>query len=204
MSSESAASSPGEFRRYRRFVSLFILSFVSVGSIYLLISVGVTIYRRQHAVPLGSPIGAVASAEELESCYEELSDVTLGLERHLDNFQSLVGHYDAEEAQRWGDDSAFWLGQWRAAGDRCHFEQPRAGKTGKHWSELAVVHADLRTIEASYQSELLRFSHDQAPALDRIRDRLDKISRQLTAEQDPPDVADARPSQVSDPGERHE
>ena len=77
---------------------MFILSFVSVGSIYLLISVGVTIYRRQHAVPLGSPIGAVASVEELESCYEELSDVSLGLERHLDNFQSLVGHYDFPDA----------------------------------------------------------------------------------------------------------
>ena len=204
MSPESVASSPGEFRRYRRFVSLFILSFVSVGSVYLLISVGVTIYRRQHAVLLGAPIGATASLDELQSCYEELSDVTLGLERHLDNFHNLVAHYDAEEAQRWGDDRAFWLGQWRAAGDRCHFDKPRPGKIGKYWSALAVVHADLRDIEASYHRELLRFSHDQSPALDRIRDRLDKISQQLSAEQDPPDVADARPSPMPDPGERHE
>ncbi|HEY2903841.1 MAG TPA: hypothetical protein VGL59_24865 [Polyangia bacterium] len=204
MSSESAASSPGEFRRYRRFVSLFILSFVSIGSTYLLISVGVTIYRRQHAVPLGSPIGTIASAEQLESCYEELSDVTLGLERHLDNFHNLIAGYDAEEAQRWGDDRSFWLNQWHAAANRCHFDNPRPGKAGRQWSELAVVHADLRDIEASYNQELLRFSKDQAPAMDRIRDRLDKISKQLTAEQDPPDVADTRPSPASDPGERHE
>ncbi|HXI59299.1 MAG TPA: hypothetical protein VNO55_24700 [Polyangia bacterium] len=202
--SPDTVASPGEFRRYRRFVSLFILSFVSIGSTYLLISVGVTIYRRQHAVPLGSPIGAVASIEELESCYEELSDVTLGLERHLENFHNLVAHYDFDEAQRWGDDRMFWLGQWRAAGDRCHFDKPRAGKTGKHWSELAVVHADLRDIESRYHQELSRFSKEQAPAMDRIRDRLDKISKQLTAEQDSSDVADARPSQQSEPGERHE
>lgn len=204
MSSESVASSPGEFRRYRRFVSLFILSFVSLGSVYLLLSVGVTIYRRQHAVLLGTPIGVTASMDELQSCYEELSDVTLGLERHLDNFHNLVAHYDAVEAQRWGEDRAFWIGTWRAAGDRCHFDKTRPGKIGKQWSALAVVHSDLLDIEASYQRELLRFSHDQAPAMDRIRDRLDKIGQQVSADQDPPDVADARPSQLSDPGERHE
>jgi hypothetical protein len=194
MSSESAASSPGEFRRYRRFVSLFILTFVTVGSIYLLISVGVTIYRRQHAVPLGAPIGDTASAEELDGCYEELADVLLGLKRHLENFHDLLAHYDLDEAQRWGDDRGFWLGQWQAAGNRCQFDKHHVGKMSKAWSELAVVHADLHDIETSYNRELLRFAQNQAPAMDRISNRLDKIGKQLNADQDPPDIADARPS----------
>jgi hypothetical protein len=64
----------------------------------------------------------------------------------------------------------------------------------KAWSELAVVHADLHDIETSYNRELLRFAQNQAPAMDRISNRLDKIGKQLNAEQDPPDIADARPS----------
>ena len=113
MSPESPASPP-EYRRYRRFLSGLVLTFVSLGSCYLLVSVGVTIYRRRHVEPLGAPVGA--SAADMESCAEELTDVEQGLERHLDNFDHLVAHYDADEAQRWAEDRAFWLGQWRAAG----------------------------------------------------------------------------------------
>ena len=118
----------------------------------------------------------------------------LGLKRHLENFHDLLAHYDLGEAQRWGDDRGFWLGQWQAAGNRCQFDKHHVGKMGKAWSELAVVHADLHDIETSYNRELLRFAQNQAPAMDRISNRLDKIGKQLNAEQDPPDIADARPS----------
>src|SRR5262245_38061456 len=114
MATEPAAP-PGEFRRYRRFVSWFVLTFVSLGSVYLLVSVGVTIYRRRHAVPIGAPIGTIASASDLEGCLEELTDVEQGLERHLQNFHHLLAHYDAHEAQRWSEDRSFWLGQWKAS-----------------------------------------------------------------------------------------
>ena len=180
MSSEPSSQTPGEFRPYRRFVSLFILTFVSLGSIYMLVSVGVTIYRRQHAVPLGSPVGVVTSEAEIESCHEELSDVADGLEKHLENFHHLVAHYDAEEAQRWAEDQSFWLGQWRAAGGRCHFQQRRAGPLAKEWDHLGIVHEELRETEASYTKELLRFGHDQAPRLDRIRKSLAEIGARLS------------------------
>jgi hypothetical protein len=94
MSPESPASPP-EYHRYRRFLSGLVLTFVSVGSCYLLISVGVTISRRRHVEPLGAPVGT--SAADLESCSEELGEVEQGLERHLDNFDHLVAHYDAAE-----------------------------------------------------------------------------------------------------------
>jgi hypothetical protein len=173
-----APPSPGEYRRYRRFVSWFILTFVSLGCTYLLISVGVTIYRRRNAVPSGAPVGVVASAADLQSCQEELTDVAHGLERHLDNFH-LVSHYDADEAQRWASDRRFWLGQWKAADERCHFAATRPGRFTKEWEQLAVIHAELRETEASYSKELLRFGKDQAPRLDRIRERLDRVGAKL-------------------------
>jgi hypothetical protein len=189
VSSEPAPQTPGEFRPYRRFVSLFILTFVTLGSIYMLVSVGVTIYRRQNAVLSGSPVGAIASDAEIESCHEELSDVADGLEKHLENFHHLVAHYDAVEAQRWAEDQSFWLGQWRAAGDRCHFQERRTGRFSKEWEHLGVVHTDLRETEAAYTQQLLRFGHDQAPRLDRIRKSLDEIGARLS--QNPPPAAQA-------------
>jgi hypothetical protein len=190
----------GEFRPYRRFVSLFILTFVTIGSIYMLVSVGVTIYRRQNAVPIGSPVGAAASDAEIESCHEELSDVADGLEKHLENFHHLVAHYDPAEAQRWSEDQAFWLGQWKAAGQRCHFQDRHAGRLAKEWEHLGVVHEDLRETEAGYTKELLRFGHDQAPRLDRIRKSLDEIGARLSAGQ--PKTQDAQDhAQAQDRGD---
>jgi hypothetical protein len=200
LSSEPSSQTPGEFRPYRRFVSLFILTFVTLGSIYMLVSVGVTIYRRQHAVPLGSPVGVVTSEAEIESCHEELSDVADGLEKHLENFHHLVAHYDAEEAQRWAEDQAFWLGQWRAAGGRCHFQQRRAGPLAKEWDHLGVVHEELRETEASYTKELLRFGHDQAPRLDRIRKSLAEIGARLSEGQ-PKNEAPPRNQDSQDRGD---
>jgi hypothetical protein len=175
---DDAPSPPGEFRPYRRFVSWFILTFVTLGCTYLLVSVAVTIYRRRNAVPSGASVGVVATAADLESCHQELSDVTHGLASHLENFQ-LIAHYDADEAQRWAEDRAFWLGQWKAADERCHFAAARPGKFTKEWEQLAVVHAELRETEASYTKELLRFGKDQAPRLDRIKERLDRVGAKL-------------------------
>jgi hypothetical protein len=200
MVSESAAP-PGEFRRYRRFVSWFILTFVTIGSLYLLSSVGVTIYRRRNAFPSGSPVGLVASEADLDSCHGELTDTEQGLERHLENFQHLVAHYDADEAQRWAEDRSFWLGQWKAADGRCHFTAPHTGKFSKYWEQLAVIHADLHETEASFNKELQRFGQTQAPMLDLIRERLKRVGDKLAA-MNGPDVNDPSVNKASnDAGE---
>jgi hypothetical protein len=159
-------------------VSLFILTFVTLGCTYLLISVGVTIWRRRNALPSGVPVGALATAGDLENCHQELSDVAHGLERHLDNFQ-LIAHYDTVEAQRWAEDRSFWLGQWKAAEERCRFSVARTGKFSKEWEQLSVIHTELRETEASYNKELLRFGKDQAPRLDRIIERLERVGKKL-------------------------
>jgi hypothetical protein len=176
MSAESPAP-PAEFRPYRRFLSALVLTFVSLGSFYLLTSVGMTIYRRRNAQPLGAPAGA--SAGDLQSCAEEMADVEQALERHLDNFDHLVEHYDADEAQRWSEDRAFWDRQWQAAGRRCRYGDPRPGPLAKQWEQLAVIHGELRETEASYGKELVRFGQTEAPRLDRLRERLASVGRQI-------------------------
>jgi len=168
---------PGEFRPYRRFLSRLILTFVSIGSTYLLLSIGVTIYRRRNAVPSGTPIGEVATETDLVSCVDELNDVMQGLASHLENFQ--IAHYDSDEAQRWDDHRAFWLGQWKAADQRCHFAAARPGKFTKEWEQLAVIHAELRETEESYTKELKRFGQVQVPRLARIKERLDRVGAKL-------------------------
>jgi hypothetical protein len=174
-----AASTPAEYRRYRRFLSWLVLSFVSVGSLYLLVSVGVTIYRRRHAEPWGAPV--TGSADDLESCADELADVEQGLERHLQSFDHLIAHYDADKAQRWSEERSIWLGQWRAAATRCRYGDPRRGPLAKQWEQLAVIHGELREAEASTDKELVRFGQHQGQQLDRLRDRLASVSRQIGA-----------------------
>ena len=177
MSQDSQAQG-GEFRRYRRFVSWFVLGFITIGSTYTLVSVAVTLYRRQHAVPLGAPIGATATPQDADSCFDELSDVFAGLQKYLEHTHRLLGHYDAEEVQRWAEAGSYWRGQWKAAGDRCRFERHRGTK---EWDEMAVLYEELRDTEASYTKEIQRFGKDAAPRLDRLRERMDRVGKRLAA-----------------------
>ncbi|HVV52220.1 MAG TPA: hypothetical protein VHO06_21300 [Polyangia bacterium] len=149
------------------------LTFVSLGSFYLLTSVGVTIYRRRHAQPLSAPVGA--SAGDLESCADELADLEQALERHLDDFDHLVAHYDADQAQRWSEARGLWDGQWQAAGHRCRYGDARPGPLAKQWEQLAVIHGELHETEQTYDKELIHFGKTEAPRLDRLRDRLAAI-----------------------------
>jgi hypothetical protein len=178
-SEQPASTPPAEFRRYRRFLSWLVLGFVSLGSAYMLVSVGVTIYRRRNAVPYGEPIGRMASPADLKGCLEELSDVEKALEQHLENFHNLLAHYDTAEAQRWSENESFWLGQWKAAGERCRFAEPRKGPLAKSWVELNEIHRELRDTEATYTKELHHFAQQQAPRLDQMRERLESVSRQI-------------------------
>jgi hypothetical protein len=178
-SEQPASTPPAEFRRYRRFLSWLVLGFVSLGSAYMLVSVGVTIYRRRNAVPSGAPIGALASPGDVQGCLEEVSVVEQALERHLENFHNLLAHYDADEAQRWAESESFWLGQWKAAGERCRFAEPRKGTLAKSWAELGAIYDELKHTETTYTKELHRFAQQQAPRLDQMRERLKAVGRRI-------------------------
>ena len=176
--SNESIGSPGEFRPYRRFVSWFVLTFVFLGSAYMLASVAITLYRRQHAVPLGVPVGERPTRADADSCYDELSDVVEGLQKYLENSHTLLGHYDSNEVQRWAEAGSYWRGQWTAVGQRCRFEQHRGEK---YWDEMLVLHEELRDTEAEYTKEIKRFGKELAPRFDRLRERLDRIGARLAA-----------------------
>ena len=157
---------------------------------YLLASVGVTIYHRRHAVPTGDRIGDKTTLSELRSCHEELSDVTDGLAKHLESFHRLLDHYDATAAQQWADSGDYWRGQWKALSSRCRFSELPGGTPAPELDAMAAVHQDLGQTEAIYTKNLLRFGREEAPRLDRIRERIVKIGQRL--EQAPQKVETAR------------
>ncbi len=159
------------------------LVFVSVGSFYLLISVGVSIYRQRQGALKGAPVGVEISETELRGCWQELSDVTEGLQKHLEKFHFLLGGYDPDEAQRWGNEGAFWRKQWVALGKRCRFGEAIAGvrtQQRKDHEEMDGVYRELSETERDYTRELLRFGREQAPRLDRVRERVQQIGERLS------------------------
>jgi glutathionyl-hydroquinone reductase len=172
-------ASPAEFRPYRRFVSWFVLSFVSLGSFYLLLSVGVSIYRQRHIVLDGAIVSAEITDAELRSCFDELDDVRQGLEKHLEDFHHLLAHYDPNEAQRWADEGTVWQGQWRVLGRRCRFDEIRATHFRKELEEMAAAYNELGQTREIYTKALKRFGTDQAPRLDRIRLRMHEIDERI-------------------------
>jgi hypothetical protein len=168
-----------EFRPYRRFVSLLALGIIFVGSSYLLISVGVTIYRQRHAVASGTPVGAPMSPGDLRGCQQELSDVTASLQKHLENSHYVLGGYDQQEAQRWSDEGTYWRNQWKLLGERCHLDRPAPAGAPKAMDEMVGAYRDLEETAVVYTKELLRFGREQAPRLDRVRQRIDRIGKRL-------------------------
>ena len=184
--SHPQTASPTEFRPYRRFVSWFVLVFVAVGSAYLLVSVAVSIYRRRHAVPTGATVSAQATDDEIRSCYEELDDVTQGLAKHLENFHHLLAGYDPDQAQTWADEGMVWRGQWRVLGRRCRFDEIRGGKLRKELEEMAAAYEELGATHETYTKELERFGKVQAPRLDRIRKRIQRIGERMAGQVSPP------------------
>jgi hypothetical protein len=143
----------------------------------MLLSVAVTIYRRQHAVPLGSRVGVTATKEDAASCFDELSDVVEGLLKVLENSHTLMAQPSSGEIQDWAEAGGYWRGQWKAVGARCGFDRRRGEK---NWEEMAVLHEELRETEAGYTKEISHFGKELAPRLGRLRERLARIGERLS------------------------
>ena len=183
MTPDATSSANQEFRPYRRFVSLLALSVICVGGGYLLVSVGVSIYRQRHAVPLGSPVSQQQTLNEMLGCWQELSDVTEGLQKHLENSHYLLGGYDPDEAQRLANEGVFWRNQWQALGLRCRLNHPAPARSSKELDEMVNAYNELDETASVYTKELLRFGREQAPRLDRVRARINRIGKRLESQQ---------------------
>lgn len=178
----STTQSPNqEFRRYRRLVRWTSTILVGLGSLYLLLSVAVTLVRQRNAV-LDGRISPQVTAQELAGCFDELRDVSFALEKHLENAYHLLGGYDSEEARRWSTEGEFWRRRWRVLGQRCRWaDHPPAGPVHKDFEAMAAAYEELGSIQTTYSRELLRFGSELAPRLDRINKRVDQIGEHLAA-----------------------
>jgi hypothetical protein len=149
-----------------------VLSVVTVGSIYALSSVAITIYRHRTQQPVGPMVSEEVTLNEADECFDQLSDVEVELQKHLENFHHLLGRYDPGQAQTWSYEGANWLRRWESLGTRCRFNDPRPRPLRKVMEEMTAAHAELGAIYTSYRDELLRFGKEQTPRLTKLHERL--------------------------------
>ena len=177
MSSPTNPSNP-EFHRYRKLVAWISSILVALFSLYLLLSVTVALQRQRNVV-LQNRISVQLTAKEISGCFEDLRDVSVALEKHLENAYHLLGGYDSEEARRWSREGEVWRNRWRVFGERCRLVEMRPTPTNKDLEAMAAAHQELGSIQITYSQELLRFGSELAPRLDRINKRVDEIGEHL-------------------------
>ena len=176
--SSSNHSPNQEFRRYRKLVAWTAIALVALGCIYALISVVVALQRQRNGV-VEDRISTQLTPREIRGCFDELRDVAVALEKHLENAYHLLGGYDSEEARRWSDEGEMWRRRWRVFGERCRLEEPRPSPPPKDFEAMAAAYQELGSIQTTYSRELLRFGSELAPRLDRINKRVDQIGEHL-------------------------
>ena len=153
---------------------------VALGSLYLLLSVAVALQRQRNVV-LEDRISAQQTTKEIGGCFEELRDVSVALEKHLENAYHLLGGYDSEEARRWSAEGEVWRKRWRVFGERCRLVERGPLPPNKDIEAMAAAYVELGSIQTTYSRELLRFGSELAPRLDRINKRVDEIGEHLAA-----------------------
>jgi hypothetical protein len=176
--SSSSHSSNQEFRRYRKLVAWTTIVLVALGCIYAFISVVVSIQRQRRGV-VEDRISPQLTGSEIRGCFDELRDVSIALEKHLENAYHLLGGYDSEEARRWSDEGEIWRKRWYLLGQRCRLEERQPNPPHKDLEAMAAAHLELGSIQHTYSRELLRFGSELAPRLDRINKRVDEIGENL-------------------------
>jgi hypothetical protein len=183
LSSPNPPSQP-EFHRYRKLVAWTSTILVAIGTLYLLLSVGVALYQRRNVV-LGDRISTQLKPGEIKGCFEELHDVSVALEKHLENAYHLLGGYDSEEARRWADEGEMWRRRWLVLGERCRLVDKLPVPRNKDIEAMAAAHQELGSIQTIYSRELLRFGNELAPRLDRVNKRVEQIGEHLARSASP-------------------
>lgn len=167
-----------EFHHYRKLVAWTSSILVLLLSLYLLLSVTVSLQRQRNVV-LQDRISVQLTSEEIGGCFEELRDISMALEKHLENAYHLLAGYDSEEARRWASEGAVWRNRWQVLGERCRLVERRPAPTNKDMEAMAAAYAELGSMQTTYSRELLRFGSELAPRLDRINKRVDEIGEHL-------------------------
>jgi hypothetical protein len=160
-------------------VSWFVLLFILIGGVYLLTSVGVSIYRRRHVVPTPNRVSAQVTEDEIKSCFDELDDVRQRLAKHLENFHHLLASYDRAEAQRWAEEGNSWHQQWQALGQRCRFNELPVTRLRKELEQMTGAYLALGDTYNLHIRAFKRFGTELAPRMDDIHERMKKIGERL-------------------------
>ena len=171
-------SQPQEFRQYRKLVSWTILSLIALGSLYLLVSVSVGLYRRRHPLLAGDAISERVSNAEMASCFGELRELSVALRKYLERSHHLLANDDADELQRWADEGAVWRTQWVGLGRRCRLLEG-IHQERREMEALVATHAELGNIQTTYTEALKRFAKDLVPRLGRLDKRLEKLGEAI-------------------------
>ena len=153
-------------------------------SLYLLLSVAVALQRQRNVV-LRERVSLQLTPKEIAGCFEELHDVSVALEKHLENAYHLLGGYDSDEARRWSDEGEVWRKRWRVLGGRCRLDERQTTIPNKDMDAMSAAYDELGSIQTTYSRELLRFGSELAPRLDRINKRVDEIGERLAASGSP-------------------
>jgi hypothetical protein len=167
-----------EFHRYRKLVAWISSILVVLASLYLLLSVAVTLQHQRNVV-LENRISPLLTTKEIGGCFDELRDVSVALEKHLENAYHLLGGYDSEEARRWSGEGEVWRNRWRVFGERCRLTERRPEPVNKDMEAMTAAYEELGSIQTTYSRELLRFGSELAPRLDRVNKRVDEIGERL-------------------------
>lgn len=167
-----------EFSRYRKLVARIAAVLVVAGSLYLILSMAVDLQHQRNGVS-EDPISTRITSDEIRGCFDELRDVSLALEKHLENAYHLLGGYDSDEAQRWSGEGEVWRNRWRQLGERCRLVERRLVPPHKDMEAMAAAYEELGSIQTTYSRELLRFGKELAPRLDRINTRVERIGEDL-------------------------
>ena len=160
---------------------------VALGSLYLLLSVAVALQRQRNVV-LQDRISVLLTTKEIGGCFDELRDVSVALEKHLENAYHLLGGYDSEEARRWSGEGEVWRKRWKVFGERCRLVERRPAPLNKDIESMAAAYEELGSIQTTYSRELLRFGSELAPRLDRVNKRVDEIGERLATSGSPTGV----------------
>ena len=178
-------------------MSWFVLSFIVLGSVYLLTSVGVSIYRQRHVLPTGNKVGTPLTDAEIAGCFQELDDVRRRLGKLLESFPHLLAGYEPEPEdvkgiavgasenlppmppQQWAEEGNSWKAQWKKLGQRCRFGELPAIRLRKELEQMAAVHVELGETYDLYTSAFKSFGTKLAPRMIRIGQRMKKIDESL-------------------------
>src|SRR5262249_44684120 len=148
-----------------------------VGAIlYLLASIGVSVFAKRHVPLQGKPIDAsnidevLTCQTDVEQLFKELNEETFGL-------QGLVGKKDTDLAQQWEDFSKRWHDRWTEVDQRCRFSEMRDRGLGADFDRLAWAHADLEDMKLKFAALLRNYIDDQVPHIESIRRSLEASRR---------------------------